>query len=101
MNHTDSVLHLLPPQVVGDAAAAEAPADAVVEGGDTPPARRGTFLDLALCLAGGLQDAGLATLFKTAAIGLPVRFPVLSPYNRGRLWPLPGCRIHPCLRYSI
>jgi hypothetical protein len=58
--------------VVNDAAAAEVPADAVQEGGDTPAARRGTFLDLALCLAGGLNDAGLATLFKTAALGLPV-----------------------------
>ena len=60
------------PQVVNDAAAAEAPADTVREGGDTPAARRGTFLDLALCLAGGLHDSGLATLFKTAALGLPV-----------------------------
>ncbi len=59
-------------QVVNDAAADEAPADAVREGGDVPGARRGTFLDLALCLAGGLQDAGLSTLFKTAALGLPV-----------------------------
>lgn len=59
-------------QVVSDAAAAEAPADTVREGGDTPAARRGTFLDLALCLAGGLHDMGLATLFKTAALGLPV-----------------------------
>lgn len=59
-------------QVVNDAAAAEAPADTVWEGGATPSARRGTFLDLALCLAGGLHDTGLATLFKTAALGLPV-----------------------------
>ena len=59
-------------QVVNDAAAPAVPADALQEGGDTPAARRGTFLDLALCLAGGLSDAGLATLFKTAALGLPV-----------------------------
>jgi hypothetical protein len=59
-------------QVVSDAAAAEAAADTVRGGGDTPAARRGTFLDLALCLAGGLHDSGLATLFKTAALGLPV-----------------------------
>jgi hypothetical protein len=67
-------------QVVNDAAAAGAAADTVREGGDTPAARRGTFLDLALCLAGGLHDSGLATLFKTAALGLPVGDP-LVPYH--------------------
>lgn len=34
--------------------------------------RRGTFTDLALCLAGGLDDAALSSLFKTAAVGLQV-----------------------------
>ena len=66
-------------QVVHDAAQPEAPADAITEGGDTPSARRATFLDLSLCLAGGLGNAGLTTLFKTASLGLMVRLFVACP----------------------
>lgn len=38
----------------------------VLEGGDSPQQRRATFLELALCLAGGLDDAGAGALFKAA-----------------------------------
>lgn len=44
----------------------------LTEGGEDPEARRGTFTDLALCLAGGLADAKLSTLFKAASSGMGV-----------------------------
>lgn len=43
--------------------------------------RRGTFTDLALCLAGGLDDAALSSLFKTAAVGLQVNSRSLPAFN--------------------
>ncbi len=60
-------------QVVNDAADGGMSTGGSTEGGDTPAARRGTFTDLALCLAGGLDAAALFSLFKTAAVGLKVR----------------------------
>lgn len=42
----------------------------LMEGGSDPEARRGTFTELALCLAGGLEDSKLSILFKAASSGL-------------------------------
>jgi hypothetical protein len=46
---------------------------AVLEGGDTDGERRATFLELCLALAGGLDAAGLETLYKAAEPGTKVR----------------------------
>ena len=43
---------------------------AVLEGGDTDGERRSTFLELSLALAGGLDAAGLETLYKAAKPGI-------------------------------
>ena len=45
----------------------------MLEGGDTDTERRCTFLELALALAGGLDAAGLQTLYKAAAPGMQAR----------------------------
>eukprot|EP00873_Tetraselmis_striata_P019446 jgi/Tetstr1/439710/TSEL_028129.t1 len=42
----------------------------VTEGGDTPTERRCTFMELALCVGGGLDTAGITTLYKAAIPGL-------------------------------
>ena len=44
----------------------------ITEGGDTALARRCTFMDLALCVAGGLDTAGISTLYKAAMPALKV-----------------------------
>ncbi|KAF8071289.1 uhpC [Scenedesmus sp. PABB004] len=46
-----------------DAAAEVPPPDVISEGGSTPEERQAAFLELALCLAGGLPDAALDPLF--------------------------------------
>lgn len=61
------------PQVTQQAASGELGPGAVLEGGDTDTERRCAFLELALALAGGLDAAGLETLYKAAAPGMQVR----------------------------
>ena len=60
-------------QVTEDAAAETPPADALLESGSDPSARRCTFLDLALALAAGVDASGAGTLFKAARAGLAER----------------------------
>jgi hypothetical protein len=50
-------------QVAQDAAAEVPPPDPILEGGSSPDERQASFLELALCLAGGLPDAALDPLF--------------------------------------
>ena len=61
------------PQVVNEAAGSEMSGGDPSEGGGTSAERRGTFTDLALCLAPGLDAAALSTLFNTAVVGLQAR----------------------------
>lgn len=42
------------------------------EGGDTPSARKCTYMELALCLAPGLDVNGIAILYKAAKPALQV-----------------------------
>ena len=61
----DGGIHISPtPQVVSDASSEVPPPDMIAEGGLDPAQRRCAFLELALCTASGLDDAGLATLMK-------------------------------------
>ncbi|KAK9818389.1 hypothetical protein WJX72_011834 [[Myrmecia] bisecta] len=53
-------------KVAEDEKAEVPPPDMVREGGDTPSARRCTFLELALCLAPGLDTSGIDVLYKAA-----------------------------------
>ena len=57
-------------QVTQQAQTGELGPDAVVEGGDTDTERRSNFLELSLALAGGLDAAGLETLYKAAKPGI-------------------------------
>eukprot|EP00882_Tetradesmus_deserticola_P032924 GHRQ01037567.1.p2 GENE.GHRQ01037567.1~~GHRQ01037567.1.p2 ORF type:complete len:118 (-),score=10.39 GHRQ01037567.1:145-498(-) len=50
-------------QIARDAAAEVPPPDPILEGGSSPEERQASFLELALCLAGGLPDAALDPLF--------------------------------------
>lgn len=60
-------------QVTQQAASGELGPGAVLEGGDSDTERRCAFLELALALAGGLDAAGLQTLYKAAAPGMQAR----------------------------
>ena len=65
----DGGIHISPtPQVVSDASSEVPPPDMIAEGGLDPAQRRCAFLELALCTASGLDDAGLATLMKVRAL---------------------------------
>lgn len=58
---------------VGEDAAAGVPASGVArEGGDTPTARKCTYMELALCLAPGLDVNGISILYKAAKPSLQV-----------------------------
>ncbi|PRW60392.1 ARM repeat superfamily [Chlorella sorokiniana] len=57
-------------KVTQQAASGELGPGAVLEGGDTDTERRCAFLELSLSLAGGLDVAGLQTLYKAAAPGM-------------------------------
>jgi hypothetical protein len=57
-------------QVTQQAQTGELGPGAVLEGGDTDGERRSTFLELSLALAGGLDAAGLETLYKAAKPGI-------------------------------
>ena len=57
-------------QVTQQAQTGELGPGAVLEGGDTDSERRSTFLELSLALAGGLDAAGLETLYKAAKPGI-------------------------------
>eukprot|EP00879_Flechtneria_rotunda_P033674 GHRR01037340.1.p1 GENE.GHRR01037340.1~~GHRR01037340.1.p1 ORF type:complete len:131 (-),score=31.37 GHRR01037340.1:176-568(-) len=50
-------------QIMKDANAAVPPLDPILDGGSSPEERQASFLELALCLAGGLPDAALDPLF--------------------------------------
>lgn len=50
-------------QVARDAAAAVPPSDPISDGGNSPEEQQASFLELALCLAGGLPDSALDPLF--------------------------------------
>jgi hypothetical protein len=56
-------------QIARDAAAEVPLPDPVLEGGSSPDERQASFLELALCLAGGLPDAALDPLFAVSACG--------------------------------
>ncbi|KAL4855011.1 RRP12-like protein [Chlorella vulgaris] len=56
-------------KVTEQAQTGELGSGAVLEGGDTDGERRATFLELCLALAGGLDAAGLETLYKAAEPG--------------------------------
>ncbi|CAG9462050.1 unnamed protein product [Pedinophyceae sp. YPF-701] len=53
-------------KIVQDAQAEVPPMDPVVDGGDTPLQRRCTFMELALCLGGGLDAKSRAALYELA-----------------------------------
>lgn len=58
---------------VGEDEAAGIPATGVArEGGDTPSARKCTYMELALCLAPGLDVSGISILYKAAKPALQV-----------------------------
>ena len=58
---------------VGEDEAAGTPATGVArEGGDTPSARKCTYMELALCLAPGLDVNGITILYKAAKPALQV-----------------------------
>ena len=65
-------------QVTADAAADLPPSDALKEGGDSASQRKCTFMELALCLAPGLNVAGIEILYKAIKPALQVggRLPV-------------------------
>ena len=69
---------LLLVQVTADAAADLPPPDALKEGGDSASQRKCTFMELALCLAPGLNVAGIEILCKAIKPALQVgsRLPV-------------------------
>lgn len=67
----------LTPQVVNEAGS-EMTGSSPSEGGATLVERRGTFTDLALCLAPGLDATALSTLFNTAVVGLQARSAMLG-----------------------
>ncbi|WIA32410.1 hypothetical protein OEZ86_003236 [Tetradesmus obliquus] len=50
-------------KIARDAAAEVPPPDPILDGGGSPEERQASFLELALCLAGGLPDAALDPLF--------------------------------------
>lgn len=50
-------------KVMNDASAAVPPPDMITEGGSNPTERQASFLELSLCLAGGLDDDALTALF--------------------------------------
>lgn len=58
------MLVLVCTQVVADCQAEVPPPDLITEGGSTPTERRCSFLELALGLAGGLDDGAMTTLYK-------------------------------------
>ena len=60
-------------QVVEDSKAEVPVADAVQEGGENPSERRCTFMELALCLAPGLDVSAVNVLYRAAAPALQVR----------------------------
>lgn len=58
---------------VGEDEAAGVPATGVArEGGDSPTARKCTYMELALCLAPGLDVNGVSILYKAAKPSLQV-----------------------------
>lgn len=57
-------------KVVEDSKAELPPPDMITDGGQDPGQRRNSFTELALCMAGGLDDTGLATLVKAAKGGV-------------------------------
>ena len=59
-------------QVTADAAADLPPPDALKEGGDSASQRKCTFMELALCLAPGLNVAGIEILYKAIKPALQV-----------------------------
>jgi hypothetical protein len=65
-------------KVMEDARAEAPPPDMITDGGQDPVQRRGSFTELALCCAAGLDDAGLETLFKAARGGVTEREPSLQ-----------------------
>ena len=76
-------------QVTQQAQTGELGPGAVLEGGDSDAERRCTFLELSLALAGGLDAAGLETLYKAAKPGILVRtsysFPLVTSKSAGWL----------------
>ena len=59
------------------------------EGGDTPSARKCTYMELALCLAPGLDVNGIAILYKAAKPALQVQLLlwnscIFTPVQAGR-----------------
>ena len=76
-------------QVTQQAQTGELGPGAVLEGGDSDAERRCTFLELSLALAGGLDAAGLETLYKAAKPGILVRRSKLSfpLWSRESCWP--------------
>ena len=74
------------------AASGELGPGAVLEGGDTDTERRCAFLELALALAGGLDAAGLETLYKAAAPGMQVRRDAAESGSLGA-WPARGAAL--------
>eukprot|EP00798_Chlamydomonas_sp_ICE-L_P031076 gene31076-6203_t len=57
-------------KIVDDASNEVPPPDMISEGGSDPVSRRCSFMELALCCSSGLDDVGLATLYKAAKPGL-------------------------------
>jgi hypothetical protein len=86
------------PQIARDAAVEVPPPDPILDGGSSPEERQASFLELALCLAGGLPDAALDPLFAVSdtLLGLvksrPDRFSVLHP---GASTVLPDAELDP------
>lgn len=79
MGHSHAKLHSIDitcylVQVTQDAAADVPPPDELKEGGDTASQRKATFMELALCLAAGLDVQGIATLYKAAKPFMQVSF---------------------------